>query len=503
MDNRIIILTGHDLSFDDIDKIARYGFPVCIAEDARERVVKARELLKTLSEQGKSIYGLSTGVGWNKDKKVFKEYYRQFNENLLRSHMVGIDPICTETECRAILAIRLNGFLSGHTGVDLDIADYYLEFLNRNLLPVIYKRGSVGEADIGILSAIGLAMLGEGEMFYKGSILSAKDALIKAGLKPISLGPKDGLSIVSSNAQSAALTALAVLEAEHFLEIYNRVYCLALEGLNGVTAPLVEGVNAARGYKGQQWIAGICRNYLEGSYLYKPDSMRALQDPLSFRCHCAVTGAVQDALEYLKKQLLTEINSTDDNPCLLTEEDTCYGSANFEPLSWVLPLEMTSIAFSHLSKMIAGQTLHLGNPTFTRLPRFLSPDEEQTIAYGTIQKTIGALDGENRLYANPSSMDYINLAGDIEDRGTNASLGADKLHKIIDNLYYMASIELMHAAQAVDYRMPINLGRETKKFYEAHRKIVPSLLKDRNLSLDIKTTVDFLKSYKGEPNADK
>jgi histidine ammonia-lyase len=497
MDEKVIQLSGYDLTFEAIDKIAKEGYTVRISEDAVKRLVKSSEFLKCLSDRGDAVYGLNTGVGWNKDKKVFSEYYDQFNKNLIRSHMIGIDPICTEEECRAILVIRLNGFLNGHTGVDPIIASYYETFLNLNIHPVIKKRGSIGEADIGILSAVGLALIGEGEVIYGGKVMPAKEAFVKAGVKSLTLGPKDGLSIVSSNAQSAAMAAMAVIEAEEFIAVYHLIYCLSLEGLNGVVAPLETEVNAVRGYSGQITCANYCKKNLEGSYLYEPDSNRALQDPLSFRCHSAVMGGVTDALNYLKKQLLIEINSTDDNPCLLPELNKCLGSANFEPLSWVLAVEMVTIGFTHVSKMIANQTLHLANPNFTKLSRFLSPDEGQVIAYGTIQKTIGALDGENRMYANPSSMDFLNLAGNIEDHGTNASLAADKLRKLIDNLYYMAAIELMHGAQAVDYRLPIALGTETKKLYEAYRLFVPHLDADRNLSVDIQTTMEFLKRYKG------
>lgn len=495
MKEQKIMLTGETLSFDALEKITRKGYQVGISSHAYEKITRAREFVKELSECGVPVYGLSTGVGWNKDRKVFKEYYDQYNKNLLRSHMVGISPICSEEECRAILIIRLNGLLCGHTGQAPKIADYYVEFLNRQIHPVIYKRGSVGEGDIGTLSAVGLAMIGEGDVWYQGQIKPSYEVLQKEGLKPLELGPKDGLSIVSSNAQTAAFAAMAVLKIERFIKLYERVFCLALEGLNGVVDPLEASVNEVRGYEGQKDCAKHCREYLKGSYLYTPDKNWALQDPLSFRCHSAVLGAAVDALTFLKKQLLVELNTSDDNPCLLPEEGRSLGSANFEPLSWVLGVEMTTIAFSHISKMISNQIFHLSDPAFTKLPRFLSPNEATVIAYGTIQKTIGALDGENRMYASPSSMDFLSLAGGIEDHGTNAALAVDKLRKLIENLNYMMAIELMHAAQAVDYRMPITIGEETKRLYEAYRLVVTHLEEDRNLSIDIQQTIDFLETY--------
>lgn len=490
-----IDLTGEDLSLEQLKEIAVNRTQVRVTEAAVSRVEAARALIFSLDERGVAVYGLNRGVGWNKDKKVYAEYYDRYNKNLLRSHMIGVNPECTEEEVRAMMAIRLNGFLCGHTGVSLDIVRYYEEFLNRGIHPVVKKRGSVGEADIGTLSAIGLVTIGEGEAYYQGHRISGAEALKKAGLSPLLLGPKDGLGIVSANAQGAAFAAMGLMEAEHFIECYRRVFCLALEGLNGVMDPMDESVNRRRGFSGQIQSAKSCHEILKGSYLYEPSEGRALQDPLSFRSQSAVTGAVMDALKYAKAQLTIEFNSTDDNPCMIPEEDRMCGSANFEPLAWVLGVEMVSTGLAHMSKMIAQQILRIGDPGFTKLNRFLTPEEGAVIAYGTIQKTFSYLDAENRMYANPCSLDFLSMAGHIEDLASNSTMAADNMRRIIDNLYYMASIELMHAAQAVDLRKPASLGKETEKLFSSYREVVPYLERDRNLAEDIEKTYHFLKCY--------
>lgn len=401
------------------------------------------------------------------------------------------------------------------------------EFLNKGIHPVVCKRGSIGEADIGTLSAMGLVMIGEGEAYYEGKRLTGAKALVKAGLTPLT--PKDGLGIISSNAQSAAFAANFLLEAGHFLKVSQLVYCLSLEALNGVTAPLDKTVNELRGYSGQISSAKLCRSFLTGSYLFENNSERALQDPLSFRDHCAVTGAVLDAYQYVNQQLVTELNTTDDNPCLIPEEGRMSGSANFEPLAWVLGIEMFTIGLSHISKMIAKRLIKLVNPQFTKLPRFLSPREEAVIAFSTVQKTIVSLDAENRMYAASSSMDFMELAGGIEDHATNAPMTVEKGRKLLDNLYYMIGIELMHSVQAIDLRNQkalkeckdakeqsdvtkdkmktrlntdeeknihkIKLGLETTKLYESFRQQVSYLGEDRNLSIDIQKSYEFIKEY--------
>lgn len=496
----IVELNGSKLNFEEFEQIIKQKAQVKLEDEALVRVRSARALIYELDKRGEKVYGLNTGVGWNKDRKVEAEYFNVYNKSLLRSHCIGIAPECSEAEIRGTLLIRLNGILSGHTGVSEKIVQYLAEFLNKGIHPVIRKRGSVGAGDIGTLSDIGMVMIGEGEAFLKGERLSGDAALKKAGLSPLVLGPKDGLGIVSSNAGSASLAGVFMLEAAHFLKVSHLVFCLSLEALNGITAPYDEMVNQLRGYSGQIISARLCREFLDGSYLYEPDPDRALQDPLSFRDYCAVTGAVLDAFHYVKGQLLTEMNTTCDNPCLIPEEYRISCSANFEPLAWVLGIEMFTLGLGHVSKMTAGRLIKLANPQFTGLPRFLSPSEDQVIAFSTIQKSIGALDAENRMYVNPSSMDYLELAGGIEDHAANASLAVEKAGKLLDNLYYMAAIELMHGAQAMDLRnrektSKINLGSGTSKLYKAFRKEITFLDEDRNLSIDIRKSYEFLKTY--------
>lgn len=496
----IIELNGSNLNFEQFELVVKKKATVKLEEEALVRVRSARALIYELDKRGEKVYGLNTGVGWNKDRKVEAEYFDAYNKSLLRSHCIGIAPECCEAEIRGTLLIRLNGFLSGHTGVSEKIVLYLAEFLNRGIHPVIRKRGSVGAGDIGTLSDIGMVMIGEGEAYFKGKRLPGAIALKKAVLSPIVLGPKDGLGIVSSNAGSASQAGVFMLEAAHFLKVSHLVFCLSLEALNGITAPFNETVNKLRGYQGQIISARLCREFLDGSYLFEPYPGRVLQDPLSYRDYCAVTGGVLDAFHYVKGQLLTEMNTTCDNPCLIPEEDRISCSANFEPLAWVLGIEMFTLGLGHVSKMTASRLIKLANPQFTGLSRFLAPNEEQVIAFSTIQKAIGALDAENRMYVNPSSMDYLELAGGIEDHATNASLAVEKARKLLDNLYYMAGIELMHGAQAMDLRnrekaSGIKLGSGTSKLYTDFRKKITFLDEDRNLSIDIRKSYEFLKTY--------
>jgi histidine ammonia-lyase len=443
----------------------------------------------------------------------------QFNKNLLRSHSAGAGPELDEAVVRATMLARLNTLLFGATGCQPEVVAMVQELLNRGIHPVMPSRGSTGVGDITILPHIGLAMMGEGEVIFNGKRVSASEALREAGLEPITPFAKDALSILSSNAYAAGKAALVVHDVEGLLEVADWVYGLSLEGLNGNVAPLLAPAQQVRPYTGQGETARRIREYLEGSYLWQPHGDRALQDPLSFRDFSQVHGAARDILAFLKGQLTIQLNSSDDNPAVIMDSTPEAGkaeqtlkyyvqsgkvsgmvipTANFEPISWVLGFEAVGIALSHVSNMSCYRLVKLDTSSFTNLPRFLSP-ENSAYGLGILQNSSTSLNAEIRHLSNPVSADYFPLAGEIEDRATNSALVVDRVARIVDDLYYILGMELFHAAQAVDFRRraspQLALGRATKAVYEAYRKAVPFLDKDRVLSADIEKSHDFLRGW--------
>lgn len=494
MSNQLLELNGENLSIEDLERIARQGVKVEIASEAMKRLEEARELVFELADKGIPIYGFTVGVGWNKDKRVFDKYFEEYNRNLIYAHCVAVGPDASEEDVRAILLARLNTFLVGRTGVQPAVAVMYKEFLNHGIHPVIPERGSVGEADIACLSHIGLAIIGEGEVFYNGERMETTKAMEMAGIKPVVLGPKDGLAIVSSSALSAGKGALVLKDVRDLIDMANIIYALSLEGFDGNVTPLNPIVNRIRKMPGQIYCAENIREYLEGSYLDKKDITRSVQDPLSYRDACAVHGSVKDALEYVYKYLEIQLNTSDDNPCVVLEERKIISCQNFEITTWAVGFEMLAIALSHLSKMSCHRTMKLSNPNFTGLPRFLSPNEGEVQAYQTIQKPFTSLDTEIRHLANPSSMDYFSVAGEIEDHANNTPHIVRRVAKIVDNLYYILGIELLHAAQAIDLRKPESIGKSTKAVFDEFRSEISFLEKDRCLTIDIKKAYDIIKS---------
>jgi len=492
MENTITI-NGRDLTIEEVARVARDKVTIEICPEAMKRVEASRQLVFDLAESNVPIYGFTTGVGWNKDKAVFKDFFQEYNRNLILSHCVAAEPEASEEETRAVMLVRLNALLLGATGIQPAIVTMYKELLNHGIHPVLPERGSVGEADISNCSHIGLAMIGEGEVYYKGVKVPATDALRAEGLEPIVLGPKDGLAIVSSNALAAGEGALVLQEVKELLEAADAIYGLSLEGLNGNLSPLDPKTHEVRPFPGQAYSAKKVLEYLQGSYLHSPNWKRPVQDPLSFRGTVHIHGSVRDALAYVEEYLRIHMNSSDDNPCVIVEERRMISCSNFEVTSWVIGFEMLGLALSHMSKAACHRTIKLSSPEFTKLPRFLSP-ADNVICFGTIQKTFTSLDTEIRHLSNPATADFFSVAGEIEDHASNAPFVVQKTRKIVDNLRYILGIEWMHAAQAVDLRTDIHLGKVTKALHELIRTEIDFYEKDRNLTIDIKKAYNLIKS---------
>ncbi len=525
-----IVLTGYNLTIDDIVYHAKNKTKILIDSQSMERVKKSHEILLQAAKEDKPVYGLNRGVGQNKDKTLFvgdalseeaKLASIAFNKNNLRATSSAVGPNLPEKIVFSIMLIKLNSILKGTTGASPEVATLLLEFINRRIQPIIPSRGSVGEADITILSHLGLALAGEGEVYFQGELMSASKALSINGLSPIVPIAKDSLSIMSSNAYSTALAALIIHDLESLMDKSDIIFSLSLEALNGNVAPYLKASQNARPYPGQKISANNIIHALRKSYLWNNSSNRALQDPLSFRAVSQVHGTVRDFIKSAKKKLSLHLNSSDDNPIVLINPDkddsfteiekTYYlqdGSgavvptANFETINWAIEFEALAIALSHLSHASTQRMLRLSTDHFTHLSRFLSPDNE-SIVFGAIQKTFVTLDGEVKALSMPVSRDLIAVAGDIEDLSTNVPLVLQRLCKITDNIYYILGMELMHASQAIDLRKrndpSMKLGLCTEKVYNKFREVVSFIEKDRSLSSDIERAYFFVaKTWPGK-----
>lgn len=492
MDKKII-LDGKNLTIEDVYKIAYENYAVEIKEEARNLVIAGRQKIFELVDSDVPVYGFNTGVGWNKDKKVIKEFFNKYNTNLIYSHSLGIEPNCTREEGRAILVNRLNTFLVGCTGVAVEIVDMYATLINRDIIPVIPLRGGVGEADITNCSHIGLAIIGEGDVYFNGETRNSGDVFRELGIEKIHLGPKDGLAIVSSNAVSAGLYSLVLQDLRKLMFLADVTYALSLEALNGNSSPLDPDLYELRNFKGQKESLANVNKIIKGSMLYHPDWKKPVQDPLCFRGSVQLNGAVRDALEHAESLFSIQLNSAEDNPCLILDKNKLISCSNYEPISWVLTAEHLGVALSHLSRNSAFRVIKLDTPNFTRLPRNLSP-RDNVLGFATTQKVLSSLDAEIRHLSNPVTADFYPLAGEIEDHANNSIYVVEKLKKMVDNMYYIFAVELMHAAQGIDLRTDWIMGEGSKKVYDKIRAVVPYYDEDRPIYKDIKIMYNLVRS---------
>ena len=489
-----LVLNGSNLTLEALHDVACNGRPVEIAPEAYARLAHGRQVMQDLARGGKAIYGFNRGVGWNKDQDIDEGYFETQNLKIIRSHTLGMEPYNTDEEVRAMMAIRLNNMLIGASCASDDLAHSYRDFLNHGLTPRVPRRGSVGEADITTISHMGLAFIGEGEVRYKGELVPTRQAMEAEGLKPLHLTLKDAHTIILSNCQGEAMAASLVWQVERLVKMSDLIFCLDYEGLNGNIEAMGEEVNKLRGLPGQMECAARCRRYLEGSYLHEDHPDRALQDPLSFRGGFTITGTVVDALNFVKRILSIQLNSPSDNPCIIPGTNHLYVNSNFETTSLAVGVEMLSIALGHLSRTINYRLVKMGSPEFTGLTRFLAPRDGSAHGYSTIQNTYSAIDAENRSLINPSSVDFYHMQGGIEDHASNLPLVASRSLQIVDNLRYLVGMEALTAAQAVDLRDNIHLGKYTQIAYDTIREVIPTLSSGRNVFEDIRDAYELVRS---------
>ena len=563
-----LVLRGDALSTADILSVARGHRVVVIDSKARARVAATFDVVLAAARAHLPVYGLTTGVGWNKDKDAMREgeamaavggeashaggttrvgsaqgartdqgagsvqpeaaaqavealdpellaASERFNLGTLRAHAAGVGEGLPDDVVRAAMVIRLNLLLTGDGGVQPAVVDQYAAFLNHNITPVVPGRGSVGEADILQSAHIGLVLAGEWQVRRGDAVVPAAQALKAAGLKPVALVGKDFLAIIGDNSLTVAESLLAIHAARVWLAHEITIFALSLEGLNGNVAPFLEVSVAAHPAPGFSFVAARLRADLAGSDLWNANvgEHRPLQDPLSFRTMPIVLGNAWEALDAAEEQALFFANHSGDNPLVVIDtpalasqgsqvaryivpgvsDAAIVPTANFEALSLVAALERASLALGHVSESVTQSVLRFENPAITGLPRFLTAPENPGHGFGAVQKAVASLNVEIRSLAMPVSLGSEVLAGNIEDVATDCPLTVRRFGELVEDLYPLSSLQLLHAAQAADLRRGFHLGGGTRKLLEGYRARVPFVAQDRILTGDIETGAQYLR----------
>lgn len=525
-----VTLTGHDLTQTQAWRVAQ-GEEVAIAPAALKHVSDSYDLVMEAARQGVEVYGLTVGVGLNKDHKLFDaagaltpaalKASTEFSQNILRSHSVGFGPSLPRDVVRLSMVVRLNTMLTGRSGAQPYVAELYRDFLNKGVTPVVPSRGSIGDADITLASHVGSVMMGEWRAEIDGKVVSGSEALKAKGIKPLTPHGKDGLAILSTNSVGVAMTMKAARDMQQVLKVSPTVYGLTLEGMNGNVAPFLAQTVNSHPLLGLPEMAKTLRETLKGSYLWTANKERALQDPLSFRTTVYTLAEAQRSLDDLNALINIQINSSDDNPGVIlnaTKEDVeqsqvaqyfvkgknlqgaIIPSANFEPLPIAIAAERAAIALAHVSHNALHRTMRLDEDRFSGLARYLTgPDNVNGHAFGATEDAMVSIYAENLELANPVSMHGTPVEGNIEDSASNLPRVAERLDRAANNVIDLYSMELLHTAQAIDLRktkMPsLHLSEQTGKLYDAYRKEVPFVAKDRIYTGDLEKGIELLKAW--------
>lgn len=475
------------IGIDELVRVARSGEPVVLTAAARDRVSAARDVVMRLAGSGQPIYGLNSALGANTGAVLPDSDLEDYQRRAVRARAVAVGPAYEQASVRAMQFARIAGMARAGSGVSPEVLDACVALLNQRVHPVVPRFGSIGVADLPQLSHLALPLFGEGEAEFKGEVLSGGVALERAGLKPVRLGAKDGLALISANAATTARAALVLYDASAALDAWLAAVALGYEGFQANLSPLHPAAIAARPATGQVEVASRLRALLRGSTLFTPGAARRVQDPVSMRVVAQVHGSAHGMIGAARAQVEVELNSAADSPLVLAEDGLMLSNGNFHVPALALALDACAIALAQASSMSVARCQRFMSPALTGLPLQLTRHGPAHSGFATVQKTLTALWAEIRLRANPGSLDYLPVSEALEDHACMALGVAEKLAELVERVRYLIAIELLVSAQAVDLREldEAAMGEGARQAYTLLRELVPVLDEDRPLGPDI------------------
>ncbi|MBJ7222203.1 MULTISPECIES: HAL/PAL/TAL family ammonia-lyase [unclassified Brenneria] len=475
-------------------KIARDDLPVAFSPAAQQRIEQSFTFLYQRIAAGDNIYGVTTGLGAGVDTAVLSSADGQrdiarllaIQQRIPLARAVGVGPLASRDQVRAMMLARLAGLASGHSGISPASAAALLQLLNLGVHPLVPLIGSIGEADLAPLAHIGRALTGEGEAEYRGKVGEVATLAKTLGFSLPLMQGKDGLALVSSNAASVGLAALLLSDIAQLVNVQAGAIALSFEAFRANISPLSPWASHIRQLPGGAQCASHLLSLLAGGTLVQAGGARLLQDPLSFRCAASVLASVRQAFNHARQATELELNSADDNPALIADADLVLANANFDATHLALAFEALGLALARQASCAAERIIKLMSASASGLPRFLTPHSGQT-GFATLQKTISALTSEIVHHANPLSAITIPVADRVEDYAAQSMAIVSKTARLVDSFRYLVAIELMVAAQALDLRQLAQgeCGGGSAAVYARVRALVAPLDEDRSTAGDI------------------
>ena len=482
---------------EQIAAVAIGGEHVTISPPARPRIAASRKIIEQIVARDALVYGVNTGFGKLSDVRVPQNELRQLQLNLVRSHACGIGSPLSEPEVRAMLLLRANVLTLGFSGIRVEVIELVCDMLNRRVHPVVPEKGSVGASgDLAPLAHLALNVIGEGEAFFQGQRLPGAEALQRAQLKPLQLEAKEGLALLNGTQAMHAVGGLALLRAQRLGGVADVSGAMTLEALKGTPVAFDPRLQDARPHLGQKAVAEHLLSLMEGSEIrlsHLTDDPR-VQDAYSLRCMPQVHGAVRGALAHCEDILLIESASATDNPLVFTQSGDVISGGNFHGAPLALAFDYAAIAIADLMSISERRTDRLVNPDKSEgLPAFLARQPGVESGFMIAHVAAASLVNEARVLAHPASVDNITTSGGKEDHVSMGMTSALKLRRIVELAENLLAIELLAAAEGLDYRRLLKGGRGVERAFAAVREIVPPLTHDRALSGDIARVADAIR----------
>src|SRR5437763_968735 len=490
-------LTGDDLALVDVWEVAVHGRPVALADSARERMAAARELVEQAAHgRREHTYGVNTGFGRFVSRSIPEELTEELQLRLLRSHACGVGEPYPDEIVRAAMLLRANTLAKGNSGARIETVELLLACLDRGVLPVVPSRGSVGASgDLAPLAHLALPLVGEGDAWFAGERLAGRDALQRAGLEPVRLEAKEGLSLVNGTQFMAAFAALGLVRARRLASAADLACAQSVEALQGSRTSFLPQIHRLRPLRGQGASAANLLRLLDGSAIIESHRWcDKVQDAYSLRCAPQVHGASRDLLDYVDYTVSTELNSATDNPLVLIDEEMLVSNGNFHGQPLAFALDALAMAVAELASISERRVERLVNPSLSGgLPPFLTVDGGLNSGFMIPQYVAASLVSENKVLAHPASVDSIPTSAGQEDHVSMGNTAGLKAWQVLANSERALAIELLAGAQGVEFLAPLEPGVGVRATHAFVRTLSPRLGDDRPLAPDIETVAEAIR----------
>lgn len=489
-----VVLDGNSLSIEQITAVARDGATVSVAEAARTKAQRSRDFLEKCVADGIAIYGVTTGIGELARVRISPEQSAELSRRIIYSHSAGTGDFFPDDAVRAAMVCRANVLAKGYSGVRLSLIDTVIQMINQGVIPAINEKGSLGvSGDLSPLSQFAEVAIGEGRAFYRGELMSGAQAMQRAGVKPTDLTFKEGLGLINGSQMMTGGAALLCYDAERILKNANIAAAMTLDALRAVERAFDPRIHRQRAFGGQNCVAANLLRLFEGSQIMA-DKTGKVQDGYSLRCTPQALGPSFDTLEYARQIVHTEVNAAADNPLFDPDHQQYFAAGNFHGQCIGFVADFMCIAMSEAANLSERHTNRLLNPVLSGLPDFLIEGNGLNSGLMVAQYTAAALVSENKVLSHPASVDSISVSADQEDHVSMGPIAVRKCGEILRNVRAVLAIEMMAAAQAMDFYPGKKAGKGTQIARELIREKVPFMKDDRVMYPDIEEIRQLIES---------